>query len=294
MCYKKGILIPNFQKGLTDTEDLSGNEEDYASGIRYEIIEVPNLDGGVVTSAEGLTSFTRDRKSAEFEQLTDVEEIRMNSSTKLRRKRSKPKSTKTKGGLLAVNGGDPDDQVLTENEELYVSDDQIGKFHNARYLNSTVAHIREEGGVTDTEDFSGDDEMIKIVNVEIDPNVFQQEAFFSTITSTDGKQGNAAAFQGYSKISTTMKTREAHESSVDQSNTDVEDLAQSDLDELLTVDEVLSRGPTPNLLRNAFNESASSRVHDHSQCGFDFATEAAHIKGFEDLQANLTDTECVE
>lgn len=279
---------------MTDTEDLSGNEEDYASGIRYEIIEMPNLDGGVITSSDGLTSFTRDRKSAEFEQLTDIEEIRMNSSSKLRRKRSKPKSTKTKGGLLAVNGGDPDDQALTENEDLYVSDDQIGQFQNARYLNSTVAHSREEGGVTDTEDFSGDDEMIKIVNVEIDPNVFQQEAFFSTITSTDGKQGNAAAVQGYSKISTTMKTREAHESSVDQSNTDVEDLAQSDLDELLTVDEVLSRGPTPNLLRNTFNESASSRVHDHSSCGFDFASEAAHIKGFEDLQANLTDTECVE
>lgn len=283
-----------FEKGLTDTEDLSGDEQDYDSGIKYEIVEVPNLDGGVVTSADGLTSFTRDRKSAEFEQLTDIEEIRMNSSSKLRRKRSKPRSTKTKAGLLAVNGDDGD-QVLTENEDLYVEDDQVAKFYNTRYLTSTAATSQEpEGGVTDTEDFSGDEEMLKKFNTEIDPNVFQQEAFFSTITSTDGSQGKTAAHQGYSKISNTIKTREAHESSADLSVTDVEDLVQSDVEDTLLCVEDLSRGPTPNLLRNAFNESASSRVHDQSKSGFDIANEAAHIKGYEDIQANHTDTECLE
>lgn len=275
---------------------MSGNEEDYDSGIKYEIVEVPNLDGGVVTSADGLTSFTRDRKSGEFEQLTDIEEIRMNSSNKSRRKRSKPRSTKTKAGLLAVNGDDGD-QGLTENEELYVEDDQASKFYNTRYLTSTAATSREpEGGVTDTEDFSGDEEMLNKINVEIveiDPNVFQQEAFFSTITSTDGSQGKTAAHPCYSKISNTIKTREAHESSADLSVTDVEDLAQSDVEDLLCVED-LSRGPTPNLLRNTFNESASSRVHDQSKSGFDIANEAAHIKGYEDIQANHTDTECLE
>lgn len=277
---------------------MSGNEEDYDNGIKYEIIEVPNFDGGVVTSAEGLTSFTRDRKSAEFEQLTDIEEIRMNSTSKLRRRRTKPKTTKTKGGLLAVNG-DGDEQALTENEELYVSDDQIGKFYNTRYLASNDAHHSHEqdgggGGATDTEDFSGDEGIIKVVNADIDPSVFQQEAFFSTITSSDGTTGkSAAALQGYSKISNTIKTREAQDSSADLSVTDVEDLAQSDADELLVVENV-SRGPTPNLLRNAFNESASSRVYDQSKSGFDITNEAAHIKGYDDIQANHTDTECLE
>lgn len=271
---------------------MSGNEEDYNTGIKYEIIEVPNFDGGIVTSAEGLTTLTRDRKSAEFEQLTDIEEIRM-TNNKVRRKRTKPKTTKTKDGLLAVNGNEPDDQVLTENEDLYVSDDQIGNFHNTRYLNSTVAQNRNEDGVTDTEDFSGDEEMIRKCNAEIDPNVFQQEAFFSTITCTDDSTGKPTAMHGYSKISTTIKTREAHESSADQSITDVEDLAQSDADELLGVENV-SRGPTPNLLRNTFNECASSRVYDHSKSGFDITNEAAHIKGYDDIQANHTDTECFE
>lgn len=273
---------------------MSGNEEDYDSGIRYEIIEVPNLDldGGVVVSADGLTSFTRDRKTADFEQLTDVEEIRMNN--KLRRKKSKPRSSKTKGGLLMVNGGDPDDQVLTENEDLYVSDDQIGKFYNARHLNPVGINSREqEAGVTDTEDFSGDEDILKKYNAEIDPSVFQQEAFFSTITSTDDSQCKSGIVQGYSKISTTIKTREAQESSADLSVTDVEDLAQSDADDLLGVESV-SRGPTPNLLRYAFNESASFRIHDQSKSEFDITNEADHIKGYEDIQANHTDTECLE
>lgn len=277
-------------QGLTDTEELSGNEEDYDSGIKYEIVEVPNLDGGVVSSAEGLTSFTRDRKSAEFEQLTDVEEIRMGGSKQLRRKKNK---SKTKGGFLAVKDGDGDDQVLTENEEIYVDEDQITQFQNARHLSTVHAQRREPDGVTDTEDISGDEDMIKKCNDEIDPNVFQQEAFFSTIMATDGAQGKSASLQGYSKISTTIKTREANESSADLVATDVEDLAQSDGEDLLSVD-AQSRGPTPNLLRSAFDESASFRVHDQSKCTFDISQEAAHIKGFEDIHDNYTDTECLE
>lgn len=281
--------------GLTDTEDMSGNEDEYDSGIKYEIIEVPNLDGGLVMSSDGLTTFTRDRKSADFEQLTDIEEIRMHNSQKIRRKRSKPKSTKTKDGLLAAGGGD-DDQVLTENEELYVDDDQIGKFYNARFLSSSDPHQREhESGITDTEDFSGDEDTLKKnTAAEIDPKVFQQEAFFSTIKSSDGTNGNSAAVQqGYSKISTTMKTREGNESSADLSLTDVEDMIQSDADELLNVDSV-SRGPTPNLLRNAFNESACSRVYDQSKSEFDTTQEADHIKNYADTQASHTDTEMLE
>lgn len=280
------------KKGLTDTEDLSGNEEDYDDGIKYEIEEVPNLDGGVVSSAEGLTTFSRDRRASDFEQLTDVEEIRVNGN-KLRRKRSKPKAPKTKGGLLAVNGDDAEDQVLTENEDLYVEEDQIGKFYNARQMNLLIAHNGQpDDGVTDTEDFSGDEDLVKY-NSEIDPNVFQQEAFFSTITSTDGARGKNAHKQGYSKISTTIKTREGQESSAELSHTDVEDLAQSDAEELLGVDGP-SRGPTPNLLRCAFNESASSHVYDQSKSGFDISAEANHIKGYENTHDNHTDTECLE
>lgn len=257
---------------------------------------MPNFDdGGVVNSAEGLTSFTRDRKAIDFEQLTDVEEIRMGGEKHLRRKRSKPKGPKTKGGLLAVNGDDGEDQVLTENEEIYMNDDQASNFSTTRHLNGISAHSRgvPDGGITDTEEFSGDEDLTKKYNSEIDPNVFQQEAFFSTITSTDGTQGKKPALQGYSKISTTIKTREANESSADLSVTDVEDLEQTDGEDLLGV-ESQSRGPTPNLLRSTFNECASSCVIDQSKSGFDISNEADHIKGYEDIRDNHTDIECLE
>lgn len=272
---------------------MSGDEKDFDTGNKYDIVEVLSLEGGIVSSAEGLTSFTRDRKS-DHEQLTDIEEINM-SGKQLRRKRSKPKTTKTKGGLLAVNGDDGDD-VLTENEEILVSEDQASKFYNARYLSAIGSRERrdaEGGGVTDTEEFSGDEELIKKCSPEIDPSVFQQEAFFSTITASDGGKGKSGATQGYSKISTTIKTREIFESSGDQSVTDVEDMLQSDGDELLNV-EAQSRGPTPNLLRSAFNESASFQVHDQAKCAYNLANEAEHIKGYEDVRENHTDTECLE
>lgn len=257
---------------------------------------MPNFDdGGVVSSAEGLTSFTRDRKAIDYEQFTDVEEIRVSGEKHLRRKRSKPKASKTKGGLLAVNGNDGDDQVLTENEEIYVNDDQAGNFYNTRHLNGLDVRSRgnPDGGVTDTEEFSGDEDFTRKYNSEIDPNVFQQEAFFSTITATDGTHGKKPALQGYSKISTTIKTREAHQSSADQSVTDVEDLEQTDGEDLLGVD-AQSRGPTPNLLRSTFNECASYCVHDQSKSGFDISNEADHIKGYEDIRDNHTDIECLE
>lgn len=258
---------------------------------------MPNFDdGGVISSAEGLTSFTRDRKAMDFEQLTDVEEIRMTGEKHLRRKRSKPKAPKTKGGLLAVNGDDGEDQVLTENEEIYVNDDQAAHFYNTRHVNGVSARARSnpEGGVTDTEDFSGDEgDLTRKYSTEIDPNVFQQEAFFSTITSTDGTQGKQPVLQGYSKISTTIKTREGNESSADLSVTDVEDLEQTDGEDLLGVD-AQSRGPTPNLLRSTFNECASYCVHDQSKSEFDISSEAAHIKGYEDIRESHTDVECLE
>lgn len=272
---------------------MSGNEDDYDDGIKYEISEVPTMDGGNVSSADVLTSLRSDRK-ADYEQLTDVEEIRAGGEKYLRRKRSKPKSSKTRGGLLAVNCDDGD-HVLTENEELYVSDDQAGKFNSFGRLNKiAVRHHRDpEVGVTDTEDFSGEEDTIKRYNSEIDPNVFRQEAFFSTITSTDGSDGRPAALQGYSKITTTIKTREGHESSADLCLTDVEDMEQTDGEDLLGV-EAQSRGPTPNLLRTAFNESTTFCVHDQSKSEFDMSNEADHIKGYEDIQENHTDIECLE
>ncbi|XP_031639058.1 uncharacterized protein LOC116351139 isoform X2 [Contarinia nasturtii] len=246
-----GIREDYVEKGLTDTEDMSGNEEDYDDDVNYEIVEIPNMDGGIVSSAEGLTSFSRNQKSAEHEQLTDIEEIRVSSERYLRRKRLK-KSLKTKGGLLDVNGDECGD--VTENEELYLSDIETD-------LNRIIVHEQRnhEDAYTDTEEFSGDENTIKKCNNEIDVHVLQQEAFFSTITSTDGGQGKPLSQHGHSKISTTIKTcEEKQESSADMSYTDVEELEQTEGDDFLDVDSQSRGVESPQKLEDDLNDASST------------------------------------
>lgn len=267
---------------------MSGNEEDYDTGAKYDIVELPKFDGGVVNSTEGLTSFSRSQKSSDHEQLTDVEEIRIRGDKNLRRKRLK-KSLKAKGAFLCVNVDEED--VLTENEELNLSDSQIGRIIDTREVN--VGACNQDFIATDSEEFSGDEHTFKNSISEINSHIFQQESFFSTIISTDSGQDKLDPLQGNSKISTSIKTGEVQESSADICVTDIEDLEQTDGDDLLVIDSQ-SRGTTPNLLRSVFDESAASCIHDQSKSEFDISNEAEHIKGFEDIRESHTDIECIE
>lgn len=293
-----GIVDPYVDKGLTDTEDMSGNEDDYGHGNKYDLVEMPDIDSGIVTSSEGLTTLMREKRG-DHEQLTDVEDLRMvGGSKQSRKKRTKPKSSKTKGGLLAV-GNDGDDQAaLTENEDVYMDEDQAARYvtrKNVNTLSSGLDRHEDGGGVTDTEDFSGDEDLYRNVAREIDPNVFRQETFFSTITLSDSSPCNRSQNQGYSKISTILKTREAHDSSADLSVTDVEELAQSDVDDLLVVDIDRDNSVTPNELRTAFNESVSSHIHDQSRSEFDKTNDdASQLKDYGNIQDSHTDVECLD
>lgn len=282
------------EKGLTDTEDMSGNEDEFDNTYKYEIIELPDLDSGNVNESENITTLKRDRCGIS-EPLTDVEELRMGGGKQLRRKKSKPKSSKPKP-FLGVNRND-DEEGVTDNELLYVSDDQIDQFRTPRNrLQLSAREANQDNAVTDTEDISGDEEDYKRPNTsEIDSNIFQQEAFFSTITLSDGasKKAQNNREQGYSKISTVLKTREEADSSNDLGATDVEEMIQSDNEEFLSAENSHSRAnsTTPNELRNVFNEYASSCVHDLSKNEYDLRNEAQHIKQYGDIQDNHTDNE---
>lgn len=283
------------EKGLTDTEDMSGNEEEYNNIDKYEIKELPDLavDFGTVDETENITALKRNKYGNVQEPLTDIEEVRMGKQ--LRRKKSKPKSTKPKP-FLSV-GKDDDDQVLTENEDLYVDDDQMGQLKSGRnriqFLQSVVNH---ENAVTDTEDISGDEEFYNKKPKEIDASFLSQEAFFSTITqSDDAKNRGNNPNEGYSKISTMLKTREGVDSSTELAATDVEDMVQSDADDLLNaIDTQRANSVTPNELRSAFNECSISSVHDQSKSHFDLRDEAQHIKGFGDIHESHTDNEFLD
>lgn len=289
-----GVAEEYVDKGLTDTEDMSGNEDEYGYGNKYDLIEMPVMDGEIIRSTDGLTSIMRGERRAENEPLTDVEELRMGNQ-QTRRKKTKSKANKTKDGLLAVND-DGDQAALTENEDLYMDEDQAKNYlsRNTHFIGGGL-NQQVEDGLTDTEDISGDEEMYKKYSNDIDPNVFRQETFFSTITLTDSSPNHSGPqLPGYSKISTIVKTRESHNSSAELSVTDVEDLVHSDGDDLLEVEQLRRNSTTPNELRTAFNESASSRIHDQSRSEYDMTDEGSHLKNFAETQDSHTDVECLD
>lgn len=300
-----GVTEPYIDKGLTDTEDMSGNEEEYRSDLVYEVIELPTYDGGIVSCADGITSFARNRKvcgTGDVEPVTDVEEVAVHGAAKqLRRKRSKPKSKCRP--FLNVDGNS--EAVLTDTEELYVSDDQAGRFNHLRQNLATLQLSgggggNPDGGKTDTEDLTDDEGLLaKNTVTDIDPNIFRQDAFFSTITSSECANAANRHKEGYSKISTVIKTKEASQPSSELSLTDIEDMnVQSDGDDMmLTIDnDTYSRAQTvtPMELRSAFNEGANFSVHDRANSSFDPNNEANHIKGYRDIQDNHTDVEFLD
>lgn len=282
-------------KGLTDTEQMSGDEQEYGIGNKYDLAEVPDIDSGTVTLTEGLVTFVREKR-ADIEPLTDIEELRM-VNKQSRRKKTKPKTSKTKGGLLAVNDDDP--AVLTENDEVLMEEDQAARYfsRHMHIVASALERPDERGPLTDTESISGDEETIfGMAPKEIDQNMLRQETFFSTIILTDCSPNNITGqYPDYSKISTIVKTREAHDSSAEMSATSVEELAHSDTEDMLGVDlDLHNQSVTPYELRAAFNEIISSRIHDQSRSEFDRTNEVSQMKNFAEIQDTHTDVECLD
>lgn len=286
-------------KGLTDTEQMSGDEEDSGNGNEYDLAEMPDIDSGTVTSSESLVLFVCEKR-ADYEPLTDIEDLQMVNNKQSRRKKIKPKANKTPDGLLAVNNEEQD--VLTENDEVLMEEDQAAGYfsrHIQIVASATIERSNEnDNTLTDTESISGDEETLfgKALK-EIDPNMLRQETFFSTITLTDSSSSNKyrGQYPDYSKISTIVKTREAHDSSAEMSVTSVEELAHSDTDDMLGIDlDSHNQSVTPNELRTVFNESHSSCIHDQSRSQYDRTNEMLQMKNFVDIQDTHTDVECLE
>lgn len=279
-----GVIESYIDKGLTDTEDLSGNEDDYIN-TKCDSIEVPipDVDGGIVENVESLSSRARNAcwELSNVEPLTDVEELCMGDKS-VRRRKPKPKSSKGKQ-LLEVDGANTD-RGATDVEDLYVSDDQA-KFYHCVHATATIAvPLNYDGGITDTEDVSGDEEELHGQPDDIDINALKQEAYFSTVTSSDGTVQE--------KFMNNMVEKKAPtELSADteylQFNSDIEDLVNAD---------AYSRADTitPIEIRNALDETSSSSVYDHADNLCDRSNERAHIKGYRDILEAHTDVEYLE
>lgn len=279
-----GVVESYIDKGLTDTEDVSGNEEDYYSSKNYAAnVSGMELEGGVVTNSEGLTTLQKAKREllSHIDPLTDVEELFLGANSDgVRRRKPKPKGSRSKNLLVEQRQY----RDATDMEDLYVSDDQAEHFQRVQRPSVLAIPAGDDGGVTDTEEMSGDEDEYTEKPEEIDINVLKQEAYFSTVTTCDGtlkEHFNAAVPEKLPHCELSA------DSEVLQLNSDVEDL--------LTV-EGYSRAETvtPIEIRNALDETCRSQVFDHSEERRDRSNEGIHMKGYRESQEAHTDVECLE
>lgn len=279
-----GVIESYVDKGLTDTEDLSGNEEDYINSKHYSMeVNFPELDGGVVDNVESLSSATRTKRFdlSYTEPITDVEELFMGDKSARKRK---PKQRYYRNRQFLGAGCSDNERGATDVEELYVSDDQAKHFQRIQKVSYITVPHDCDGGVTDTEELSADEDEFDKPFGEIDVNVFKQEAYYSTITSSDGTLKEKF-------MNNPIKNDQTRELSAD-----TEDLQfTSDTEDLLNID-AYSRAETitPIEIRNALDETCNFSVYDHSDSRCDRSNEGAHIKGYRDIQDAHTDVEFLE
>lgn len=288
-----GVIEPYIDKGLTDTEDMSGNEEDYYSNRRHSInFNVRDLDGGIVYNSEGITSAVRTKRFdlCHVEPVTDVEEIFVGGGA-VRRRKSKPKSAKPRVYLDTRQYQNA--RATTDVEELYVSDDQAQHFQRIKKVSKINVPPVNDGGLTDTEDISGDENDYASNPKDIDISVLNQETYYSTITSTDGS--TVSTFIQKENLANKPLQKRAQPISTEMSAESEDMQFYSDSEDLLNV-EICSRADTvtPIDIRNALDESASFQVFDHSNNCYDRTNEGIHIKGYREIQEAHTDVEFLE
>lgn len=279
-----GIEDTYMDKGLTDTEDLSGNEEDFQENVKYTIDTLPDLDGSIVHNSESVRPFVRDRvKSAVVsgEPITDTEDLNMGTTnTGIRRKKIKSKNVTAQKPLKFLDAKYVANTApVTDHEDLYMSD-EAGFHHVSKPVRISVSPAND-GSKTDTELMSGDEGLdVNDDNItDIDPSALQQESYFSVVTSRDAcsTTNKRSHFRNINrKFSPTPDMYLA-------TQTDSEDLqCISDTDDLLTAD-IDSRVDcvTPQALQAAVIDygSQNSVIHDTNTSVFDMSAEANFIKG---------------
>lgn len=275
-----GVAETYVDKGLTDTEDLSGNEEDYYNSGKYSAnIDIPEWEGGTVHNTENLTSIGRNKRSDNSgkEPLTDVEEVFVSGE---RKRKQKPKVYRSSPFLDA--GDASGDRGHTDVEELDVPDDQAKYFQCVqRKSNIEVPQAHRDGGITDTEDISGDENEFKNNPNDIDINVLKQEAYYSTFKCSDGT------------IKEQFTTNASENQLCTELSADTEILQfNSDTEDLLTVDGYSwAETVTPIEIRNALEETCSFSVIDHAANICDRTGEDVHVKGYREPQDTHTDVE---
>lgn len=146
-----GIDESYIDKGMTDTEEMSGKEDDYCDTSKYVIESLPIIDGGITRNSEYYLPLQSKKSDNELESITDTEDINLIRSGFRRRKNKSRNASKKSRNLL-----EPKDVVnlpVTDTEDLYM-DDHSGETAVAPTFIQLTAPSNDDG-ITDVESLSG-------------------------------------------------------------------------------------------------------------------------------------------
>lgn len=279
-------------KGLTDTEDLSGNEEMYDIS-KYLIESVPDMEAGQITSSDKMapsTSSTLGIMKEYNDPITDTED--MGEIKEPRKKRHRHRHSNRNKNRLAIAN---DDDGHTDVEELLLNDQGTRRYSSVNEQQSTpllTINNVDDGGHTDVEILSGDEEGFaprgRRMQRNSSPNILNKSDWNSAVASKECVQERGKANCNHHSLNMNLPRIRKLSPTPDAGHTDIEEMDKSDDDE----DDDVNR-ETPIGVHRQLDEN-NSTVHDRNTSVFNERMERMNIKGHRDIQESLTDVEYVE
>lgn len=289
-------------KGVTDVEDLSDDEDYYEYSNSRTIDHIPEPYIDMARNVEIIKDTTASLGiSTEAEPTTDIEEIFM-AGTVRRKKTGKSKSQMKSKKTLQTKSQEQY-QDVTDIEELDVSDAEAAKKSmNSLQIPCIPATGKQTPEIkTDVEYVSGDDEQYISEGEERNEQVVKAinaTSFCSTETTIESVYQSGSPYKRKETKEIRRTTFEISEHTSNQNLTDVEDInLHSDVEDTQTfLVSSYSRAATvsPSELQDALNESSVSIVHDKCGSAFDMNKERHYIKGLGDCVDAHTDVEYIE
>lgn len=283
----------DMDKGLTDVEDFSGDDEEgYEKPSKFYIDEPIVLDGGVIESSDRTT----DNKGRVFdrqmhEPKTDTEDIFVDKSDCRRRKNRSKHYTLSKQKANSLFVQPTSVAATTDVEDLDVEDDDVvlkdKNIKSKKKGNDCFQLTPREtsGGKTDVEYLSGE-EMDSTPPDHSSPTVIDGS---STIACSDylGSKAKTMAMPVIIKFS----------AEANQCHTDTEDMQTvSDAEDGgLNVDSYSrAQTATPIELSRDLDDSGASQIHEVHVGIFDHQNEQNFIKGHRVVTDEHTDVEYLD
>lgn len=285
-----GIDESYIDKGMTDTEEMSGKEEDYCDTSKYVVETLPAIDGGVTRNSEYYLPLQSKKAENELESITDTEDINMiRGGVRRRKTKSRNASKKTRNYLEPK---EVTNLPVTDTEDLFMDEDHCGKKAASPIFIPLIAPSNDDG-LTDVESLSGDEGDVEMRTNELDSAVaLAQESFFSTVTSRDISNSENMKFQTL-EMPTIRKLTPVPEKCY-LTCTDTEEMQTvSDSDDQCLEMQSNFESVTPEL-HTLLGDSGKSTIYHKNMNRFDKRNERHHIKGHKEYQDAVTDVEYLD